>query len=219
MNDICRSLVMWAPCGAHGIVFFWCVSKSCRRQEVGVSQLMVSLRCFKWQHHVDQGKLFLLFDFLFWHLAGPCWVSVHLDPDWASLFVASSEHKEHSEKKHRDKEKLRQSDGSSEKQRDKHRDKRRDEKVCARSCWPPSHLCKLTTLIWCRVPGWTLFYLQNHLCGPYYYGHFLFIAMIFWHLHATAAGLSAAQQQCWSPDPLHLLGTEILLEGSIRRWS
>lgn len=51
-------------------------------------------------------------------------------------FLFSSEHKEHSEKKHRDKEKLKHSDGSSDKHREKHKEKdrdkekRREEKVC-----------------------------------------------------------------------------------------
>lgn len=39
----------------------------------------------------------------------------------------SSEHKDHSEKKNRDKERLRHSDGSYEKHSEKHKDKEKDK--------------------------------------------------------------------------------------------
>ncbi len=87
------------------------------------------------------------FDFIF--LGGWCFwrwtsfVSVHLDHVqplaldlWPLWLLRSSEHKDHSEKKHRDKEKLKHSDSSSDKHREKHKEKdkdkekRREEKVC-----------------------------------------------------------------------------------------
>lgn len=71
-------------------------------------------------------------------------VSEHLYTVWPGApdlwplclwLLCSSEHKDHSERKNRDKdkEKLRHSDGSSDKHKEKHKEKRREEKVCSQT--------------------------------------------------------------------------------------
>lgn len=63
---------------------------------------------------------------------------MHLDHPWSLALdfwplrpLCSSEYKEHSEKKHKDRDKLKHSNSSSDKHREKHKEKRKEEKVCS----------------------------------------------------------------------------------------
>ena len=59
---------------------------------------------------------------------------VEAETPWTNSFCVfpfsnSSDHKDSSDKKHRDKEKMKHKDGSTDKYKDKHKEKRKEEKV------------------------------------------------------------------------------------------
>lgn len=108
---------------------------------VCASRLVLNARSHLSPDVVD--KIYMMTVVLFsikWWKPRPCWNNSFFV--LCSLSLNSSDHKDSSDKKHRDKEKMKHKDGSTDKYKDKHKEKRKEEKVnyYADNSWQRAHV-------------------------------------------------------------------------------